>query len=517
MTIKVQQRAYSRSFLITLGLFAGCLGYYSCTPSQPLLSPHKFAEARTQQLDEFVSDFKAAFPVPGLAVAIVSADSVYYTSTGVMDDTGRPFTVNTPFMAGSISEPMLATAVLKLAGEGRLGLDDAVIKHLPYFKMGGNSYQKISIRHLLTHTSGIQHYNMMFDTPNFKANALEVTTKSIASQEPKFKVAGSRVSRSPYNYDILADLVSKVTGQPFENYVKINVFETLNMHQSSFNKMGVAAMPHHINNWMAYTTKQDTIYPYNRENGGSGGLHTTAKDMSKWMFNILNKGEAGNAGLTPQVYDNLLTEQFKTGKAAAIGYGWDIKEEGKEKIFIKGSQYGGFSSQVILIPGKKIGVMVGSNLSGDFNPATFARLVAVWLNGRPLKQPKIPVSMAMGKAFAKSGDIQDAFKIYASLKLSDPQKYDFGPAALSQFGTLLLHRVHNKQRALDVYRFCVAQFPSSAYAYLNLAEGYVSTKDLPNVRKAILKAKLLPDDSGTKARYLAYLIENLEILEESKS
>lgn len=511
MIIKLQKLARGRTFLIKLSLFAFCLYSYSCTPPQEAKTRKPFTANKAQMLDSFIRNFRQAFPVPGLAVAVVYNDSVYTTASGISDSTNKAFTVNMPFLAGGVSEPMLAMAVLKLAHEGELNLDAPVTQYLSYFKMGGNSYQKITVRHLLTHTSGIQHYNPMWDAPNNQPNAPEVTTRSIATQMPYFDTPGSRVKRSPYNYDILADVVSKVTHQPFENYIKANVFNDLGMKRSSFKKEANTAMPFRINNWLAYTTQQDTLYPYNRENGGSGGLHTTAKDMAGWMFAILNKGQGvGDV-------DELLSSQFKTGKTSAVGLGWDIEEQNKEKVYLKGSQYGGFSNQIILIPGKKIGVMVNSNISGDFNPANLSKLIAFWLSGKKLTQPKIPVSMPMSRALAQTGNMADAFKTYGLLKQTHPQGYDFSAAALSQFGTGLLHRVHDKPKALQAFRFCVEQYPASAYAYLTLAEGYIFSKDAKNTRLAITKARLLPDDSGTKASYLTYLLNSLEILEENKS
>jgi CubicO group peptidase (beta-lactamase class C family) len=517
MLLKVHPMAHGRRFLIKIMLVAGFTCWYSCTPSVPPKAPVVFTAAKTQQLENLIHSIKNEFQIPGIAVAIVCNDSVYYTASGISNATNEPFTVNTPFLAGSVSEPMLATAILKLADDGKLDLDEPLSTYLSYFKMGGNLYKSIAIKHLLTHTSGIPHYNIMWDTPNNDANAPEITTRSIAGQLPDF-APGSRVKRSPYNYDILADVISKVTGKPFEEYLKSVVFKGLNMTSSGFIKPATTAMPFSINNWLSYTVKQDTLYPYNRENGGSGGFHTTAKDMAGWMFNILHHGTANQPQFADnKMYDEILSPQFKTGKTSAVGFGWEIINDKEQEIYMKGSQYGGFSNQVILIPGRKIGVAVTSNIAGDFNPAQLSRAIALWLSGKPLAEPKIPVSIAMSKELARTGNIQDAFKLYAILKQTQAWKYDVSAVALSQFGTNLLHRVNEKSKALQAMQFCVEQYPSSAYAYLTLAEGYVFAKDIKHTRMAIDQARKLSDDSGIKASYLNYLLNSLEILEEKKS
>ncbi|WP_345952806.1 serine hydrolase [Mucilaginibacter sp. PAMB04168] len=517
MTTKVNKYAIlERNIFFVFNLLVAVLSS-QCTKPQ-LKTEEPFAKARTQQVDQLIKTFQSDFSIPGISLAMVSGDSVYCTTMGGANAANKPFTVNTPFLAGSISEPMLATAVLKLADDGKLDLDEPIVNYLPYFKMGGNSYQKITIRHLLTHTSGIPHYNIMWDMPNYNPNALEVTTRSIGSQLPEFKEPGTQVKRSPYNYDILADVICKVTHKPFEDYMKTNVFGALGMKSSSFIKVKGTAMPFKTSNWLTHTTKQDTLYPYNRENGGSGGFHTTATDIASWMFTLLNKGRARRAELFGSgFYDEVLSTRFKTGKSTAIGYGWEITEEKGQRIFLKGSQYGGFSNLVVLIPEKRIGVAVSSNIAGEFNPANLGKLVAQWLTGSALTQPKMPISLAMSKALARTGEISDAFKTFSALKKTEPNSYDFSAQALTQFGINLLHRVHNKQQALQAFQFCVQQYPNSAFAYLNLAEAYVVAKDARNTRLAISKAQVLPDDSGSKASYLSYLKENLEILEEKKS
>jgi CubicO group peptidase (beta-lactamase class C family) len=495
------------------------LSWGSCTQKLPVRTTRAFSAQRIDKLNAFLDTYQKNFGTPGIAVSIVSKDSVYQTALGQADGQGAPFTISTNFLAGSISEPMLAMAALKLADEGRIDLDEPVVNYLPYFKMGGKSYTKITVRHLLTHTSGIPHYNMMWDMPNNKANAPEVTTRSIATQQPDFAVPGSKVKRSPYNYDILADLISKVTGKPFEAYVSSHIFEPLNMGASSYLRPKATAQPFHTVDWLTYRIQQDTIYPYNRENGGSGGLHTNATDMSRWMYALLENATSlpSKGTIAPSLLKEATSVQFKTKGNKAVGFGWEIDTNNGKQILTKGSRYGGFADQVILMPDDKIGVMVSSNISDpDLDPTALARLIAAWLNGKPLITPKVPVSMAMNQALARTGSINKAFNVFIEAKNSPATQYDISAAILSQFGMNLLHRVHDKQKALQAFQFCVQQYPRSAYAQMNLAEGYIFAKDAANTRKAIDAARSLPDDSGLKASYLAYLKENLEILEEKK-
>src|SRR5690606_20147834 len=127
-----------------------------------------------------------------------------------------------------------------------------VVEYLPYFKMGGNAYRNIAIEHLLTHTSGIDNYTLFYDTPRFDSIALETTTRSIATQIPRWEVPRIEILRSAYNYDILADLLEKSVGKPFEEEVLERIFQPLGMLHSSFNKPDDVAQPFVTENYLDY-------------------------------------------------------------------------------------------------------------------------------------------------------------------------------------------------------------------------------------------------------------------------
>lgn len=495
-------------------LLAICLVFIQCKSDIKDLPPKQdFSQHKVSTIQQFVDEVLESYPIPGLALAIVHEDSVYYAAAGIKNNKNELLTINTPIHAGAISETLLANAVLKLANSKRINLDDRVVDHLPYFTMGGDNYKKITVRNLLTHTSGIDHYNMMWDMPNFDPNAPEITTRSIATQHPKWSEPGTHVLRSPYSYDILAYLVSKVTKKPFEDYVRDEIFLPLGMNDTRFFKVKNVAMPFGITDWLKYSYKQNNIYPYNRENGGSGGLHASIKDMAIWMYEVINQDYNSQSLKTENEF---FQSQFKTGDQSSVGYGWDINKNEKNNIYSKGSQYGGFSHQIIVIPSKRIGVVALSNISGDFNPSSIARDIASWLNNNKPLEVKVPISIAMTKELSRTGRIEDSFKIYHQLKESPLNKYDFSVRTLEQFGNNLLHRVNDKKNAIKAFEFCVDEYPNSSTAYLHLAEAHVLNKDVINSKKAIQKAKALSDDTGIRESFLAFLNEKIEVIEEKQ-
>lgn len=484
------------------------IALYGCKQRNQHSKMKTFSSNSIDQLNNYVSQFRKNNPVPGIAIVVIHQDSVYDQTIGFSDTLSSTI----PFSTGSISEPMLATGIMKLIDSGKLNLDDPVIRYLPYFKLGNQENQTITIRHLLSHTSGIPHFQVAWDMPNNSATALEVTTKSIAGQQPKFPVSGSRVSRSPYNYDILADLISKATGQPFEKYMENAVFNPLGMQHSSFSKPLHVVQPQHIKNWLSYAVAADSIYPYNRENGGSNGLHTTAKDMATWMYMLLNGGATAHKPFVkPALFEDFFAPQYKTGPASFIGFGWEIRSDEGTDTYFKNNKLSNFSSYIALIPSRHIGIAIFSNITGDFDPEAPARQLLSWLSGNQLPQPRIPVNIAMSQAFYKTGSLDTAFALYKRLKRAHAAQYDLSEKALNNFGANLIGHLRDKASAIAAFKFCAAQYPSSPFAYLNLAEIYMHNKQIPEALSALDQSKPFLKNSAAKdqARYIAQYLEDL--------
>ncbi|WP_041537019.1 serine hydrolase domain-containing protein [Pseudopedobacter saltans] len=471
--------------------------------------PINFSSSRIHTLDSFANAIKELYNIPGLAFAIVHKDSVYSNTIGIKNNNGERLTINTPISMGHLSEPMLAFSVLKLAEFRKIDIKDKVIEYLPYFKMGGNGYEDITIKHLMTHTSGIDNYSLFYDTPSFEQNAPETTTRSIASQLPKWNLPEIQILRSPYNYDILADVISKVMGEPFENYIKKSVFTTLKMDSSYFYKTKKVARPFSTTDFLDYSYKQKDIYPYNRENGGSIGLHASVKDLSTWIHHILNQDNN-----TRLFGENFLKAQFLSTPTSGIGFGWDVYKDAKGiEVFTKSSEFGGFSSQLVLIPSKKIGTIIITNINSNFDPAKFSGLLASWLNNQTDLKAKAPIYITLGKKLKETGSMDSVFTCFQNLK-TKPEFYDFSEKAALQFGSNLLHQAKLVPQAIEFFTFCTKEYPTSSKTYLNLAEAYLFNKDIEKCRVNIAKANTLPDKSGDRLAFVKYLNERIEVIEE---
>jgi CubicO group peptidase (beta-lactamase class C family) len=487
--------------------FLGC----TKTNSEKMLN---FSQKRQNELNNFIDTIYHTFPLPGLAVAVIKGDSVYYKAMGYGDlQKGTPFTDSTLFFTGNLSELMTATAVVKLAESGKIDLDDPVVKYLPYFKLGGHTYQTITIKHLLTQTGGVPNHGAVWDLPYNGPDALENTTKSIALQPGAFS-PGSKIMRSQYNYDILADLVSKVTGMPFEQYVEENVFQPMSMKASTYNKPKIPeqqlAKPHHIEDWLTYKMMPEKLYPYNREYLGSIGYHTSVADISKWMFMLLHEGSVnGDRFLYPSSHTALMDPQFKTGDSTMVGMGWEIFKKDSKLIYKKNHQLGGFSADLTLIPEDKIGVIIISNIAGDFNPTVLTNEIIGWLKGKSkLGSLKKPVAVTLGQKYAATKSLDSVINTYTYLRKNHAEQFSLTVEDLSQFGVNMLYRANKKEEAINFFKFCIQQYPESPVAQLNLAEAYLINNQKERAIVALANLKKIKNADLKKVQARLSIIEN---------
>lgn len=484
----------------------------SCQKERVTKSP---AEIKAD-LDTLVLDVFNKFPLPGFAIAVVVDSFIYYKTIGhTQIDRKNPFTDRTVFFMGSISEPMVAAIIMRMVQEQKISLDDPVIKYLQYFKIGDNPNNAVTIRHLLTHTSGIPLHSAAWDMPNYEDNALEATTRSIGLQPPEFTPPGSRIMRCAYNYDILADLISKVYGTSFEEVANKIVLEPMEMHSSTFMMKYVdqelIAKPHIIKDWLNLDMKEDEMYPYNREHSGSIGLHTSIKDVANWISMLINRGKtiAGNSFIDGKRYDEMMKPQFKAGNTDNyIGLGWEIEKKGNGYIYKKNNSLSGFRSNLIIMPNDKIGVFVFSNVAENINPEAVGNKIITYLLGEgSLDKFKIPVSIALGRKFASTKNIDSTIQFYCKLKQKNSSEYLFDVYETSRLGINLLLRASDLDNAISFFEFCTREFPTSAYAQLNLAEAYIFKDDIISANRILNKINNFPEDT-------IGVSERIEILDE---
>jgi CubicO group peptidase (beta-lactamase class C family) len=189
-----------------------------------------------QLLDPLIEKGLQTDPTPGLAFGIVhNGRLVYARGFGVMT-LGHPeksVTPGTLFHMASVTKPFVATCVMQLWEQGKVDLDAPVMKYVSYFRLNDPRYRSITVRQMLTHSSGmpdVEDYE--WNKPQYDDGALERYVRSLSKQKLLWD-PGTKMAYSNMAYEVLGDLIAKVSGMSFEDYVDVHILKPLGMNSST--------------------------------------------------------------------------------------------------------------------------------------------------------------------------------------------------------------------------------------------------------------------------------------------
>lgn len=270
-----------------------------------------------EAIDEFVTDYIERNGLPGASIVIVKDGKPVYEKGYGHDSEGRPITEKSLMRIGSVSKSFTAFSVLQLVDEEKINLDDPVIKYLPELIMDDTRLQNVTIRHLLSHTSGIPSPTIVTAANTLKAGVERLHDWKLNWQP------GDKYSYSNPNYWILARLVEVVSGMEFSEYLKQRIFSPLGMEDtlSAINSgdpvKGLS---------QGYITAYGTALPWSELEqmfAGSGGIVSTATDMGKWLS--MHTNEEKNVNGETLLSKALLEESYSPQPGSPkYGLGWSL-------------------------------------------------------------------------------------------------------------------------------------------------------------------------------------------------
>ena len=322
---------------------------------------YNLTKVGSEILDSVYNSYVSKLQVPGLAVGILLHDSVLYSKGfGVTNLNSKiPVTKQSVFHLASVSKAFVATAIMQLAGQGKIALDSPLVKYLPNFKLNSEGYRDITIRQMLSHTSGlpdVQDYD--WDTPRYDDRALESYVLSLQTKELAFH-PGEDFGYSNMAYNILGEVISKVSGVTFEEYMTINILLPGKMFSSSF--LNVSIIPElttypHIRGHRRIEVSE--IYPYNRCHAPSSTLRSSLSDMLKWAAILAN---GSNQILSQRRLEQMTTSHYEVNPFTFAGLGWFIHEDNEIRYIFHTGRDVGFSSMFVYFPKQCMSIVVLSN------------------------------------------------------------------------------------------------------------------------------------------------------------
>jgi CubicO group peptidase (beta-lactamase class C family) len=436
-----------------------------------------------EAISAFVNQVIQSHRLAGISVGVVRDAQPYFAAGfGVRSlESGEPVTENSLFHLASISKLFTATAVMQLAEQGKLALTDPPEKYLPYLKIKNPFGAELTIQHLLSHTSGFPDVtDYHWDAPEEDDEALE---RYVRSLEVELMFApGEGFAYSNIAYEVLGDLVAKVSRMSFENYVKANVLDPLEMKSSSHFRKNVPpalSVTPHVSDLMIRVSE---IYPYHRAHAPSSTLHSSAVELNLWA--VANLSSEANI-LLPATLADMWSPRAAVGKPdrpdKRAGLGWFIDTHRGLRTVYHSGQDVGFCTYFILIPEQRIGVTVLCNASPVPVEEIAFGILDILLGYSP-HVIKPPVMTQLGTAYLENR--LDGMRVhYAELKSKSAQEYDFDMGGFLKVSSALLDEGQNAQ-AIDILNFALELFPDHAQGYELLARAYFQSRDMKRAVRA---------------------------------
>jgi CubicO group peptidase (beta-lactamase class C family) len=430
--------------------------------------PERLRKEFEPVLDQAIEDHE----ITGFVMTVLAGGKRVYTVTrGVRSLGGRePLTEHSLFHMASVTKPFVATAVMQLVEAGKVDLDQSVQRYLPYFRLKDPRAASITVRQMLSHTSGMPDVDgYEWEKAVADEGALERYVRSLTDRE-LIAAPGERFQYSNMAYEVLGDLVAKVSGETFEGYVKAHILAPLGMKDSTLFRPEadprLTTSPHVLGDRM--TVIVSPVYPYNRMHAPSSTLHSNLVDMSRWALANLRCGELDGARiLKPSTYDVMWKPTGDPKRPVAIS--WFQGGRGGHRTIAHGGGDTGYRSHLLLLPDDDMAVIIMIN--SDAVPGSeLAELAHNAVLGLPIARIKKPLGSTLGRTLLERGPAA-AVKQYRDLKAAAPDDYDFGEGALNRLGYWLLN--HDRaQDAVEIFKLNAEVHPRSGNPHDSLGEAY---------------------------------------------
>lgn len=350
-------------------------------------------------IEEKVEARRKELGIPGMSLVIVKDDKVIYAKgLGYKDFENKiAVTPDTQFAIGSATKAFTALSVLMTQDEGKLSLDASPKTVLPYFKMYDPDTDKnMTIRDLMTHSSGLNRTDLAMITGKLtRAELIRVAgeAKPIAKLREKFGYQNLMFTAA-------GEIVAVAQKQPWEKFVPERIFKPLGMTNSNMSMREMAkAKDRSLGYLYNFDTKETEKQPYRDidQVAPAGSINSSANDMAKWLRFVLNGGTVdGKRLVSEKSYAEWIKPQMKVNASGTMNYGlgWFIQKWNDETVVQHGGNIDGFNSMVAMIPEKKLGFVMltnvsASSLGGELMPI-------VWEN--ILGKPETPATAVSGPA-----------------------------------------------------------------------------------------------------------------------
>jgi len=495
-----------RSVLIlTLTLFA----FAVCNPNSS-----SFAQSKAEKIDNLMQACYKNGQFNGAVLVAEHGKVIYDKSFGIANiETKEKIKPNSQFRLGSVSKQFTSMAIMMLKERGKLNYDDDIRKFLPELP-----YPGITIRHLLTHTSGLPDYMMLFDE-NWDQDKEDASERKIATNKDALNLfakyhpevlfkPGEQWEYSNTGYVMLALVIERASGKEFDQFLNDNIFKPLRMsHTLVFSPLKDHKMERRVYGYQLEldgVTYSENDFNYLNGIAGDGGIYSTTKDLFKWdqslyTEKLVNKSTLKEA-FTPVKFNNDSTYKY--------GFGWRIDKTkgGKMKVSHTGG-WVGFRTSIDREIEHKNTIIILTNHSSIYRNEIRTAIANI-LHNHEYILPKISIAQVIGQTLMKSG-VDSAIKKYHELKREYPDKYNFSERELNNLGYQLIG-MSRINEAIEIFKLNVKEYPDAYNTYDSLGEAYMLNGEKDLAIKNYAQSLVLNSKNVNAIKKLCKIIQDKE-------
>ena len=325
------------------------------------------APARADRLDDALLAEMKRRHVPGLSVLVFKDGKVIKEQGYGLANLEHkvPVTPQTVFQSGSVGKTFTAALILLLEKDGKLKLDDPVSRHLPATPA---SWEKITIRHLLSHTSGLGDPYEIID---FRKDYTDEELTALEATVPLRFAPGEKWAYSNMGYHLLGFIANRAGGKFYGDQLRERIFAPLGMSTRVISEADI--IPHRAAGyeWRAGALRNQAWVAPRLNTTADGSLYLTARDLLRW-----DQALYGDSILDTRLRQAAFTPvKLNDGSDSPYGYGWFVDTVKGRRHISHGGSWQGFRAQLCRYVDDKLTVVVLAN-SDSARPQAFANMVA---------------------------------------------------------------------------------------------------------------------------------------------
>jgi len=422
---------------------------------------------KAAKIDSLMNIYHAYGQFNGSVLVVETGKVIYKKGFGLASmDWSISNAPDTKFRIGSITKQFVAMLIMQLVEKGKIKLDGKLTDYLPDYRK--DTGDKVTIHHLLTHTSGIPSYTGL---PGFWSDStrnpytIEYVVKNFCSGNLEFE-PGAKFFYNNTGYYLLGAIFEKVTGKPFAEVLSENILQPLQMRDTGVDveKMSLTKRASgYLKQAGGYVNEP---YFFMQNAYAAGAMYSTVEDLYLWDQALYS--------------DKLLSKKNKEIMFKPFlgnyAYGWGVEKSvlnaSKDSLLVTVHTGGinGFNTIIFRILDDKHLVILLNN-TGPARLYSMSQNIANILYGRPADAPKKSIAEALSKIIDEK-NVEAAVAEYRTLKATQMSAYDFGESELNTLGYQLLGMKKVKE-AIEIFKLNIEAYPEAFNPYDSLGEAYM--------------------------------------------